>query len=261
MGRAGIVFRKELAEILANRSLLASLSGLPVTMVGVSLFVLWAYVRGADEPSIAAIAHWYVGDLGGRPTVEVIVEVTLRNAVGLFLVMPIFLPVLIASQSVAGEKERRTLEPLLATPITARELVLGKSLAAVVPAMGITLVAFLAFAIGADLIAWPVLGRLVLPDATFLFAIFVLAPLLSFLGNCISVLISARVSDVRLAQSLAGLVVMPFFGLVVLQFVGLLAFGPLAYAATALGALGADLVMLRVAVRFFDRDRLLTRWA
>ncbi|MGI5860442.1 MAG: ABC transporter permease subunit [Myxococcales bacterium] len=261
MGRAAIVLRKELSEILSNRSLIASLSGLPITMVVVSLFVLATYVRGANDPSVAAIARWYVGDLGDTPISEAIVQVTLRNAIGLFLAMPVFLPVLIASQSVAGEKERRTLEPLLATPITARELVLGKSLATVVPATGITLVAFVVFAVGADLICWPLLGRLVLPDATFLFAVFVLAPLLSFLGNCISVLISARVSDVRLAQSLAGLVVMPFVGVVVLQFVGLLAFGPLAYALTALAALAADVVMLRVAVRFFDRDRLLTRWS
>jgi ABC-type Na+ efflux pump permease subunit len=190
-----------------------------------------------------------------------LIAATVRNSVGLFLVMPIFLPVIIASQSVAGEKERHTLEPLLATPVTARDLVLGKSLTAVVPAMAITRVAFAAFAVGADLVVWPVVRRAVLPESTFLFALLVLAPLLSFFGTCLSVFISARVGDARLALTLSGLLVMPFFAAVSLQLAGLLTFGPLAYAVLGTAALVADAVMLGLAVRHFDRDRLLTRWS
>ncbi len=260
MGKTWVVLSKELREILANRTLLISLASLPVVMVAVSLFVLWTYVRGADDPSIEAIARYYVPSTPRGLGALALVQVTVRNSVGLFLVMPIFLPVIIASHAVAGEKERRTLEPLLATPVTAAQLVLGKSLSAVVPAVGITALTFAVFAAGADSIAWPVVKGPLLPDAVFLFAVLVLAPLLSFFGNCISVLISARVSDPRLAQSLSGLVVMPFFALVSLQFAGLLELGPKAYLAMALGALAADVLMLRLAVRLFDRDRLLTRW-
>jgi ABC-2 type transport system permease protein len=261
MRRERVILRKELAEILSNPVLLLSLSALPLVMVVVTLFVLGTYVAGADDPGIQAVARWYAPSVQRGAAARVLVEATIRNSVGLFLVMPIFLPVILASQSVAGEKERRTLEPLLATPVSARDLVLGKALAAVVPAMGITVVAFAAFATGADIVAWPVLKRLALPDASFLFAVLVLAPLLSFFGTCMSVLISARVGDARLAQSLAGLLVMPFFGAVSLQFAGLLSFGPVAYASLALVALLADAAMLWLAVRFFDRDRLLTRWS
>lgn len=261
MRLAPVVLRKELSEILSNRMLLLSLASLPAVMVAVSLFILWTYVAGADRPEIEAIARWYVPEGSGRPTAAALVEVTIRNSVGLFLGMPVFLPVLIAAQSVAGEKERRTLEPLLATPVKAMDVVLGKSLAAVIPAYVITLLAFAIFAVGADVIAWPVLGRLALPDPSFLFAVLVLSPLLAFFGNCVSVLISSRVSDSRLAQSLAGLVVMPFFGVVTLQFAGLLSLGPSAHAALAVGTLAADAALLALAVRLFDRDRLLTRWA
>jgi ABC-type Na+ efflux pump permease subunit len=260
MNKTGIVFAKELREILANKTLLASLASLPVVMVAVSLFVLFSYVAGANDPAIEAIARYYVPNLKHGTGALTLIEVTVRNAVGLFLVMPIFLPVIIASHAVAGEKERRTLEPLLATPLTAAELVLGKSLSAVVPAVGITWIAFAGFALGADLLTYPLLHRVMLPDRTFLFAVLILSPLLSFLGNCISVLISARVNDPRLAQSLAGLLVMPFFAVVALQFAGLLALGPVVYVSLAAGALIADVLMLRLAVALFDRDRLLTRW-
>ena len=260
--RAAVVLRKELREILANRLLVASLSSLPAVMVATSLFILAVYVDAERHPGIEAVARWYLppGTALGASAVPALLEATIRHSLGLFLVMPVFLPILIASQSIAGEKERRTLEPLLATPVTARDLVLGKSLAAVVPAMAITLIAFAIFAVGADVLTVGVLGRLVLSDAAFLFAVLVLSPLLSFLGNCIAVTISSRVSDPRLAQSLAGLIVMPFFGVVSLQFAGLFELGPAAYGAMALVTLLADVALVWLAVRLFDRDRLLTRW-
>jgi ABC-2 type transport system permease protein len=258
-GGAVIILRKELAEILANPGLIASLSALPAVMVAVTLGVLATYA-GASDASVQALARWYAPSAPPGAATAVLVEATVRNSVGLFL-MPAFIPVILASQSVAGEKERRTIEPLLATPLTALDLVLGKSLAAVVPALCITFLAFAAFAAGADLIAWPILKRAVLPDATFLFSVAVLAPLLSFFGTCLAVLISARVGDARLAQSLAGLLVMPLFGALSLQFAGLLRFGPASYAGLGAAALAADAAMLKLAVRLFDRDRLLTRWS
>lgn len=260
MSRFAIILRKELREVLGNRVLLGSLAALPMTMVVVSLFVLATYVR-ADDFTIQAMTHWYAPGATGKAALAALLETTLRNSVGFFLSMPAFLPVLIASQSVAGEKERRTLEPLLATPVTALDVVLAKSLSAVLPALGITLIAFALFAAGADWLCAPALGYLPLPDRHFLFCLLVLAPLLSFFANCVSVTISARVGDVRLAQSLSGLVVMPIFGVLALQFAGLLTLGGWAYPAVAVGALLADLALLRLAVYMFDRDRLLTRWS
>jgi len=260
MDRMLVILRKELGEVLGNRMLVGSLASLPLTMVGVSLAVLAPYVN-ADDSTIQAMTHWYVPEARGRGALPALLDKTLRNSVGFFLAMPAFLPVLIASQSVAGEKERRTLEPLLATPVTALDVVLAKSLAAVIPAMAITLLSFLAFAGGADLLCAEALGRWPLPDAHFAFCLLVLAPLLSFFANCVSVTISARVGDVRLAQSLAGLTVMPIFSVLALQFAGVLTLGGWAYPACAVVALILDLALLRLAVSMFDRDRLLTRWA
>ncbi|MGC4123085.1 MAG: ABC transporter permease subunit [Myxococcales bacterium] len=255
-----VILRKELREVLGNRMLVSSLASLPLTMVGVSLAVIATYVN-ADEATVQAMAHYYAPEAKGSGALAGLLDKTLRNSVGFFLAMPAFLPVLIASQSVAGEKERRTLEPLLATPVTALDVVLAKSLAAVIPAMIITLVSFVAFAIGADLLCAKALDRWPLPDAHFAFCLLVLAPLLSFFANCVSVTISARVGDLRLAQSLAGLTVMPIFSVLALQFAGLLTLGGWAYPAAAVLALIVDLGLLRLAVSMFDRDRLLTRWS
>src|SRR5207247_10239886 len=53
----------------------------------------------------------------------------------LFLIIPITGAMALAAHSVVGEKQARTLEPLLATPITTFELLVGKVLGALLPTL------------------------------------------------------------------------------------------------------------------------------
>ncbi|MGB9895647.1 MAG: ABC transporter permease subunit, partial [Thermoproteota archaeon] len=62
-----------------------------------------------------------------------------------FLVIPIMVSDVIASDSFAGEKERKTIEALLATPISDSELFMGKVLVAFIPAVIVTTVSFLLY--------------------------------------------------------------------------------------------------------------------
>ena len=93
---------------------------------------------------------------------------------------------------------------MLASPATGLEIVLGKSLASVIPALLLTWVFFALFAGGVDALSYSIVGRLLVPNPTWTFAMVVLAPLLSLLGNGLAVTISAQVSDPRLAQQLSG---------------------------------------------------------
>src|SRR5882757_6926151 len=122
-----------------------------------------------------------------------------RNWLPMFLVLPIFLPIVLAAQSIGGERERRTLEPLLATPVSTLGIIVGKSLAALVPALAITWLAAALFCLGVDAVA----GRMLLPDSAWLFGTLALSPLLALFGNATAVVVSSRVLDPRAAQNLA----------------------------------------------------------
>ena len=98
------------------------------------------------------------------------------------------------------------------------------------------------------------------PDASWAFALVVLAPLLSFLGNTVTVLVSSRVNDSRLAQQFAALIVIPFLGLVAMQFTGLLMLGPIFYVVLGLSICLTDALLFALAVKLFDRQRILSRW-
>ncbi len=249
-----LILRKELLELRRSPVLLLSMISLPATVVAVPVGLLAWLVHAAPEQALAFVIDIYGANSQGLQMG--VAQVLARNWLPMFLVLPIFLPILLAAQSIGGERERRTLEPLLATRVSTLSIILGKSIAALVPALAITWVASALFCAGIDL----VIGRLLLPDAAWLFGTLVLSPLLALFGNAMAVVVSSRVLDPRAAQNLAATTVLPLLGLLVVQLAGRIALGPRFYGALALGVAAADVALVFAAVHLFDRERLLTQW-
>jgi ABC-2 type transport system permease protein len=259
--RALAVFWKDFLDLRRNPALLASMAVLPLVFVMVPVAVVYAYVHEGSEGTLLAVAHFYAPQLpAGQSAARFLVDRTLVDWFGLFLVMPVFIPILISSQSVAGERERRTLEPLLASPLSAAELVAGKSLASLVPAVALTWLAFALLCVGVDWAAWPLEQAPLLPNGLWSYGILLLGPLFAFFGNAVAVLISAYVSEARTAQQVSALVVLPLLGLAAGQVSGLLHAGIAFYALEGLVVLVLDVLLVMVSLRVLDRERLLSRW-
>jgi ABC-type transport system involved in multi-copper enzyme maturation permease subunit len=258
--RIRAVARKELLELSGNKTLLAALCALPAIMAVTPWLMVWAYAREPDNFAYREMARYYGVLEKGVPAGASLIAVSVEKWLAMFLVAPAFLPIQISGQAIAGEKEKRTIEPLLASPASELEILLGKSLASVVPAVVSTWVFFVLFAVGCDALAYPLLHRLLVPDGLWLFGMIVLAPLLSLLGNGLAVAISARVTDPRIATQLAALFVMPGVGLGGLSMAGLASFSGWFWLGSAFVLVGLDVLLLRWAVRNFDRERILTRW-
>jgi len=97
------------------------------------------------------------------------------------------------------------------------------------------------------------------PNGTWLALIGVIAPLVSFFAIGCIVLISHRASTLQGAQAVAGLLVLPVIVLIVSQAAGALAFDGGVVVAVGVTAAVGDLVVFHLAVRRFDRDRVVTR--
>lgn len=260
MRRAMAVVWKELLELKKNRGMVYSMLALPTVIVVTPLGVVMAYVRNPDEPGLRVMAQFYEATVDRAHAARFLIDKVLADWFVLYLVMPVFVPILISSHAIAGEKEKRTLEPLLSSPITALELVIGKSLASLIPAVSVCFLAFGALCVGVDVVAWPLVKEPLLPNTMWVFGVVVIAPLFAFFGNGVAVLISARVGDSRLAQQLSGLFVLPLVGLAAGQFGGWLKSGTLYYALIGGIVLLLDLVIVWAAQRLFDRERLMSRW-
>lgn len=177
-----------------------------------------------------------------------------------FIIGAATLPTAIAAYSLVGEKVERSLEPLLATPVTDTDVLLGKSLAAVVPPVLATEIGALVFMVITDLQAHSRLGSWYFPNARSLVVLLLLIPLTAVVSAEVTVLVSARATDVRTAQQLGTLVVIPFAALYVASETGALTLdpGPMVWLAAALLALAVGLFFAARAT--FNREEILTRW-
>jgi ABC-2 type transport system permease protein len=177
-----------------------------------------------------------------------------------FAVIATMLPVAIASYSLVGEKVERSLEPLLATPATDREILLGKGLAAFVPPIAAIWAGGAVFMALSDQEARARLGHLYFPNATAVVILAVIVPLMTILSVEYSVLVSARASDVRAAQQAGILVVLPSMAVYVTAEVGAITLD-----VTTLGVVAGilaivDAVLALASRATFRREEILTRW-
>ena len=180
-----------------------------------------------------------------------------------FLILLVLTPVAgsmsVAAYSVIGEKQARTLEPLLATPLTTIELLAAKVLGAFVPALSLTIACFALYVAGVVAFAEAGVYRALLAPAS-LAIVFVLGPLAALVALQLAVCVSSRVNDVRSAQQIGALVVLPIAGLLVMQLTGTFRLTP-----PVIGIVAATLILLNagllaLGVVLFDRESILTRW-
>ena len=174
-----------------------------------------------------------------------------------FLIMPLMFSTVIASESFAGERERKTIEALLYTPATDTELFLGKVLAALAPALLITWGGFLVYSVVVNVAAYGEMGRIWFPLPSWYPLIFWVSPAISLLGIAVTVLISAKVQTFMGAYQSSGSLVLVVLALLAGQATGVLYLGVLSGILIGLVLFLVDAVLMYYAIRTFNRDKLL----
>lgn len=177
----------------------------------------------------------------------------------LLLLTPVAGSMSVAAYSVIGEKQARTLEPLLATPIRTIELLAAKVLGSLIPALALTVACFGLYVAAAVAFARPGAWRGLMTGQS-LAVVFVLGPLAALAALQMAVCVSSRVNDARSAQQIGALIILPIAGLLVAQVTGAvtLSMTILLLIAGALVVLNAGLLALGIGV--FDRESILVRW-
>ena len=202
MKKIRTIILKEWAEVFKNRLVIFTVLFLPLLMTAIPLGIIYSTGNTASAtasnlngqvPSEVTTSMCPTG-LNGTDCLQVFL---VSEFMMLFMLIPVAIPVTIAAYSIVGEKTTRSLEPLLATPITTAELLVGKCLAAVIPAILATYAAFGIFAAGTWLIVANKMLLTALLDVRWLIAIFIVGPLLAVLAVAFSLMVSSRVNDPR----------------------------------------------------------------
>jgi ABC-2 type transport system permease protein len=178
----------------------------------------------------------------------------------LFMMMPLIIPVAISAYSIVGEKTTRCLEPLLATPVTTHELLIGKGLAAAIPAVLATWIGFGIFAVGARLMVSNPVVYLRLIDPMWLVAIGLVEPLMAIAAINVSLIVSSRVSDPRVAEQVSMVIMLPLLMIFFAQIAGVLFINMQFMLFAALVLALADVGLVYLGVKLFQRETILTQW-
>jgi ABC-type transport system involved in multi-copper enzyme maturation permease subunit len=223
------IFRKELREYRHNGSIVWTMAVIPLIFILPTLI----HIFGVAADSVPSDLLLYM------------------------LGIPALVPAVLAAYSVVGERQQGTLEPVLTTPVSREEFLLGKALAALVPSLAISygvyavvvacIELFAQPGVASELVRWPeVLAQLLF------------TPLLAGWSIWVGIAISTRFGEVRVAQQLGALASFPS-----VLVAALIAYGVIpASLALAVGA--AVLLLLlngfgwRITSAAFQRERLIS---
>jgi ABC-2 type transport system permease protein len=234
------VFIKDLQELSKNRYVFFSMLFLPVLLVSITIVNIYAQI---NSPPVS-------------PT-EIAVLISTFSEI--IILIPAIVSVLIGATSVVIEKNNRSLEPLLATPITDTELLMGKALAPFIPAMILGYAAYGAIIPIIDYLTFPVFGGYILPTYTMLYQMFVMAPLVGLFGTFVALFISTKIKDVRAAQQVSTLAVMPLFIILIIGSITFASTFDLLIVVTVILAF-AVVGFARLTIRQFNRESILISW-
>lgn len=178
-----------------------------------------------------------------------------------FLIIPIMVSSVIASDSFAGEKERKTIEALLATPISDSELFLGKILVSFIPSITISIASFLVYSFVVDMFSLRLFNKLLLPNPTWILLVFGLSPLVALTSIGLSVTVSAKVKGVREAQQISATLVIPLLVLIFGQVTGVVILGPSMIILLMILFAIIDLFLFVIGIASFGREEMLSKLA
>jgi ABC-type Na+ efflux pump permease subunit len=238
--KAWIVARKDFSIFRKNRFILYSLVVLPLVL---TLFL--------------PILIFY-SPIGNLP-VNLIVS-GINGLLTFFILIPAILPSVIASYSIVGEKVEKSLEPLLATPTTDGEILFGKILASFIPTILATYLGSVGFTLFVDIEAYNKFGEILLPTWEFAIVMAFAAPLACILSVEINIIISSRVNDIRAAQQLGALPVLPLILIAALAEVSIIVIDvPTLLIISGIFAL-IDISLYFASRVIFRREEILTKW-
>ena len=191
----------------------------------------------------------FVAQYGGTVAGERFVPFLLLM-VGFF---PVSASLYTALGTFAGEKERKSLEPLLVTPLTDWQLYVGKFIGTVIPPLLSAYLGMGIYTVGLVFIAdWRI-------PASLLLLVVVLATVQAAVMVAVAVVISSQTTSVRAAGLLASFIILPIGGLILSESFVMISATPEWLWAFAIALSLVASIFIRMGIHMFVREDLLIR--
>ena len=231
MKKGWILACKEWKEIIRDFYVLGILVFLPLTMVATLVLLIYFYMsfflNNLDKINVmlANMPDAYLAGLKGYTDIQKVAMLPIKIiGIPFFLLIPLLISGIITSDSFAGERERNTLESLMSAPVRNHEVLFGKVLTPVFPALIVTWASFALLTWAVSRLVNPHFLSPVFPDRVWILSMVLVVPL--FLAGTVvaEILISMRASSVKAASALNMLLSLPVLLLMLFQSTGFVLF-------------------------------------
>jgi uncharacterized membrane protein SpoIIM required for sporulation/ABC-type transport system involved in multi-copper enzyme maturation permease subunit len=237
LATAMVITRRELADSLRDWRIMT-----PILILTLLFPFLMDFTAAVATNWIARYANTILAER---------INPFLLMIVGFF---PMSFSLVIALESFVGEKERNSLEPILSMPVSDLELYLGKMLSSLLLPLAASYLGISVFLLGRQIgpHTWA-------PSFDLAVLIFLLTTAKATVMVCGAVVISSQTTSVRAANLLASFIIIPMALLVQVESVVMFYADYLALWWIFLGLLVVDLILMRMGIRIFNREEILSK--
>ncbi len=255
------IINKEWAEVFKNRLVFFTVVFLPLFFTALPLIMLSftksTVPEGAGSSEVPAMFASVCGSMNTNDCVQAFL---LNQFLIFFMMMPLIIPTTIAAYSIVGEKTTRSLEPLLATPVTTEELLIGKAMAASLPAIGAGWLCFIIFVLLIPVTGASSVVQQYTLTPTWLVGVFAVGPLMAIAAVNLAIFISSKVNDPRTAEQISMVLLFPLLALLLGQVAGKLVVNFQLMLIVVAVLIVLDIALVFLGARMFQRETILTRW-
>lgn len=228
-GVIAAIVRRDLLTMRRNPGVLIPMIVVPLVLVVVLPVATYAVgqVEALPDALMRLLELAPEGLLAGLPgdaTIRLSVLVAIYVVPFLMLIIPLVVASVMATDAIAGERERDTLEGLLLAPVSDREILAGKLLGALVPALVVLAVVSALYAVVVDALFWSEAGGPILPNGPWLLTVLWFGPAFTAAALGLTLIVSARATSVQGASQVSGIAVFPLMAMAVSQLAGFVLF-------------------------------------
>ncbi|QAA32436.1 ABC transporter permease subunit [Clostridium manihotivorum] len=219
---------KDINEITSSKQVILPMTIVPIIMIVLIpiAILIGAKYAGSDASlltKLGPLLKKLPAEYASYSPAQLLIKVTINFMFpSYFLIIPIMCSGVLGASSFVGEKEHKTLETLLYTPISMEQLLKAKILGVFIPSYIVTLISFILLGIIFNIGGYIYFGSLIFPNIQWLLIIFWITPAVNLLSLTFTVMVSAKSQTFQEAQQVSGLLVLPVALLIVGQMTGML---------------------------------------
>lgn len=262
--RQKAIMVKDVRGISENKRYFSVLTVLPLifSVVFPTIMLLTVLLSPTDSSSFTEMARILPDfqKLDQEQLIRDLLSLMINNVIPIFfLIIPIMTASVMAASSFVGEKEKRTLETLLYSPLSIREIFQAKVYASFFVAIFVTYVSFILTVIVIEAELYFITGMMLPLSLNWLWVMLLIVPAITIISIVLIVKGSAKSTTIEESQQKSAFLIMPIALLLIGQFTGILVFGGWVVISIGLILLLIALLLLRFSMTGFTYERLLER--